>query len=272
MTMVITGLDVAEKADHALAQLHDSLGGREQFDAVDVQLLRTDHPDASGNAEATALLRVTVKSRDAEVVGRRFSNEVIALTLQSYAGFFTTTPPTPASEFGVYWPVLIPRELVAHMVLLPDGTQHRISDPPTDDDPSVTLAVAGDDHDEIPGGQRGPDQETTRVPLGTVCGTRSGDKGGNANVGLWCDTDDAYEWLRAFLTVERMHELLPEAASLPIVRYELPNLRGLNFVMTGLLGEGVASSVRPDPQAKGLGEFLRSRRVDIPTRCLRADS
>ena len=107
-----------------------------------------------------------------------------------------------------------------------------------------------------------------RVPLGTLVGARSGDKGGNANVGLWARSDVAYRWLATELTVARVRELLPEAASLPVDRYELPNIRSLNFVVHGLLGEGVASSTRPDPQAKSLGEYVRSRLVDVPERLL----
>jgi hypothetical protein len=95
-------------------------------------------------------------------------------------------------------------------------------------------------------------------------GARSGDKGGNANVGFWTRTDDEYAWLRSFLTVDRFRELLPEADHLEVRRFELPNLRALNVVVVGLLGEGVASSTRPDPQGKALGEFLRSRVVPVP--------
>jgi hypothetical protein len=101
-----------------------------------------------------------------------------------------------------------------------------------------------------------------------VCGARSGDKGGNANIGLWARDPAAYPWLRDHLTVERLRTLIPECAPLDVQRYELPNLSALNFVVTGLLGEGVAASTRPDPQAKGLGEYLRSRTVDIPSRLL----
>ena len=97
-----------------------------------------------------------------------------------------------------------------------------------------------------------------------MCGARSGDKGGNANVGLWTRTDDAYTWLHAYLTVDRFRELVPEASELAVDRYELANLRALNFVVKGLLGDGVASSVRFDPQAKGLGEYLRAKVVEIP--------
>ena len=105
---------------------------------------------------------------------------------------------------------------------------------------------------------------TRAVPLGAVCGARSGDKGGNANVGVWTRTDEAFEWLDGFLTVGRFRELVPEAAGLEVQRYELANLRALNFMVVGLLGEGVASTTRFDAQAKGLGEYVRSRVVDVP--------
>jgi hypothetical protein len=111
-------------------------------------------------------------------------------------------------------------------------------------------------------------EPTDRAPLGRVCGGRSGDKGGNANVGLWARTDDGYRWMASELTVDRFRELLPEAADLEVRRFELPNLRALNFVVVGLLGEGVASSVRPDPQAKGLAEQLRAQPVDVPASLL----
>ena len=101
-----------------------------------------------------------------------------------------------------------------------------------------------------------------KKPLGTIAGARSGDKGGDANLGVWVRTQEAYEWLNTFLTTEKLKELLPEAQE--VSRYELPNLKALNFVLHGLLGDGVASSTRFDPQAKALGEWLRSREVEIP--------
>jgi hypothetical protein len=114
---------------------------------------------------------------------------------------------------------------------------------------------------------------TEHLPLGTIIGARSGDKGGNANVGLWARSDAGWAWLDAFLTVDRFRSLLPEADDLVVQRFGFPKLRAINFVVVGLLGEGVASSTRPDPQAKSLGEYLRSRLVDIPVSLLpdRAD-
>jgi hypothetical protein len=102
------------------------------------------------------------------------------------------------------------------------------------------------------------------VPLGRLCGARSGDKGGNANVGFWARDERTYAWLRGELTTARLRELLPEAAELDLHRYELPNVLALNFVVIGLIAPGVAATTRPDAQAKGLGEYLRSRYVLAP--------
>jgi hypothetical protein len=263
MTMMLTGLDVEAKAARAELLLWDLLGGRESFAGVDVQLIRSDHPDSTDNAGAVAQLRITVKDGDPTRVGRRFSNAVVELSLASYAGFFTSTPPTAEQAFGVYWPTLVPASEVAHRVVLPDGTTTTIAH--TDAGPAQPGPVDPGPGPASAGREWGP---TERAPLGLVCGARSGDKGGSANVGVWARSEEAYRWLVGYLTVERLRVLLPEAAPLPIERYPLANLRALNFVIAGILGDGVASSVRPDPQAKGLGEYLRSRLVDVPTALL----
>ncbi|CAA9317099.1 MAG: Terpene utilization protein AtuA [uncultured Friedmanniella sp.] len=263
MTMVLTGLDLEAKAARAQELLFDLLGGRDSFDAVDVRLLRSDHPDARTQAEATAHLVVTVKDADPVAVGRRFSSTVLELTLASYPGFHTTTPPTRESAYGVYWPALVPAAAVPARVVLPDGAVLTV--PAVPGDPVAAgrhPASAGRDPLPPPGGP------TALVPLGRVAGARSGDKGGNANVGFWTRTGAEHAWLDAFLTVEQLRALLPEADGLEVRRYRLPGLRALNFVVVGLLGEGVASSTRPDPQAKALGEFLRSRLVPVPVALL----
>jgi hypothetical protein len=270
MTLVLTGLDIEAKAAHAEALLFDVLGGRERFAEVDVRLLRFDTPDAPSNERATAHLRVTVKDPDPRRVGRAFSNATMELALGGYAGFHTTTPPTAESAYGVYRAAAVPRAAVTQTVVLPDGARRVVSDPPV-----VGLQQGGTADVQLQQGGTAatlpaPAGPTRRAPLGAVCGARSGDKGGDANIGVWTRSDAAYAWLRGFLDAERVRALLgPEAAELPIEVHELPNLRALNVVVHGLLGEGVASSTRPDPQAKGLGEYLRSRVVDIPETLLR---
>jgi hypothetical protein len=257
MTMVITGLDVEAKAEHARNLLFARLGGPEQFEEVDVRLLRFDRPDAPANELATAHMRITVKDQDERKVGRAFSDAITELALAGYAGFHTTTPPSGASAYGVYWPALAPAGVVTQRLHPPGGPPQVI--PHTPSLPSVPDTVFTRPPDAEP-----PDGPLVAVPLGRLCGARSGDKGGNANVGLWAVSPAAYAWLRRHLTVEAFRELLTEAADLQVDRYELPNLRALNFVVHGLLAPGVSATARPDPQAKGLGEYLRSRLVTVP--------
>ena len=267
MTLVLTGLDIEAKAAHAEALLFEVLAegevsGRDRFAEVDVRLLRLDTADAPDNAQATAHLRITVKDPDPTKVGRAFSSAVLELALGGYAGFHTTTPPTAESAYGVYRPAALPREAVEQVVVLPDGERRTVPDPPlTSPYPPAPPepARAG-----VPDGGA-----TRRAPLGRVCGARSGDKGGDANIGIWARDDAAHAWMSDHLTVDRLRSLLgPEAAPLHIERFDLPNLRAINVVVHGLLGDGVASSTRPDPQAKGLGEYLRSRIVEVPVSLL----
>jgi hypothetical protein len=252
MEMVLTGLDIDEKADLALSVLDLT-----KFRNAETRLIRSDQPDAPTNEQAVAVLRVEVKDSDPKLVGRAFSSAVTELALASYPGFTMTSPPGDGSPYGVYWPCLVPREEVTEEVVLWDGQRIKINSP-TD--------VAIPEIDEPAPADGGMDSgEVARAPLGVILGARSGDKGGNANLGVWARSDAAFAWVRRWLSVPRLRTLLgPEVTNLEIERFELPNLRSINFVIRGLLGEGVSSSSRPDPQAKGLGEYLRSRYAEIP--------
>jgi hypothetical protein len=219
-------------------------------------------------------------------VGRAFSNAAIELALASYPGCYTTTPPTDASPYGVYWPTLVRADLVEQVVVLPDGRRLPIKPPPgaTPKRPGsapgppvgersrpgsgARPAVHSPPEPTAPAPTAATHRPTVRAPLGRVFGARSGDKGGTANVGIWARDERAYRFLEGFLAVERFRELIPEAGGLDVRRYELPNLLAVNFVVVGLLGEGVSSSTRVDPQAKGLGEWLRARVVDLPVELL----
>ena len=282
MTFVLTGLDIEAKADLTIRSLSHALGGTGQFAEFDARLIRSDKADAPTNVEATAQLRLTVKDEDADRVGRRFSGAATELALAGYPGLHLTAPPGAATAYGVYWPALVPAHLVVPSVVRDDGSRievphhgHRTADLPSVVDgadaslaPGVTVApdTVALDHGDMAASTTGApsSQKTVRLPLGTLIGARSGDKGGNANVGLWARSDEAWRWLDAEVDLKRFRQLLPEANGLTVQRHSFPKLRAVNFVVIGLLGEGVASSTRPDPQAKGLGEYLRSRLVDVP--------
>jgi hypothetical protein len=256
MEFVLTGLDVPEKAELALAGLRDALPV--QPAVLESRLVRLDQPDAPTNEQAAALLRVTVKDQSAEVVGRAFSSAAVELALASYPGFTLTSQPGPATPYGVYWPALVDAAEVEHVVVHADGRREVVPHTP----PGPPLASARVD---LPATVH---ERTQRVALGTVVGARSGDKGGNANVGFWARTDEAAAWLLGWLDEPAFRALLPEAEGLAVSIHPLPNLRAVNVVVHGLLGEGVAASTRFDPQAKGLGEYLRSRLVDVPASLL----
>jgi len=256
MEFVLTGLDIEEKAALALEGLRDALPV--QPAVLESRLVRLDQPDAPTNEQAAALLRVTVKDPSAEVVGRAFSSAAVELALASYPGFTLTSQPGSATPYGVYWPALVPADEVEHVVVHHDGRREVI--PHTPAGPALASAQV---HPPAVAVER-----TQRVPLGTVIGARSGDKGGNANVGFWARTDEAAAWLLGWLDELAFRLLLPEADGLDLSVFPLPNLRAVNVVVHGLLGEGVAASTRFDPQAKGLGEYLRSRLVDVPVSLL----
>ncbi len=266
MTFVLTGLDIEAKAALTLRSLETALGGAGafgRFGEFDARLIRSDKADADVNVEATAQLRVTVKDTDADRVGRPFSSAATELALAGYPGLHLTAPPGPGTVYGVYWPALVPAGLVVPETVHADGRRVPVPHHAYLNDDAGPISVPRPATPLVP--EAGPDTgETIRLPLGTVIGARSGDKGGNANVGLWARTEAAWSWLESWLTLERFRSLLPEADGLDVQRYAFPNLWALNFVVVGLLGEGVASSTRPDPQAKGLGEYLRSRAVDLP--------
>ncbi|WP_231156399.1 acyclic terpene utilization AtuA family protein [Streptomyces sp. CNZ748] len=255
VVFVLTGLDIEAKAALVREQMGDALAASPPAD-VRWDLARTDRPDADTEETAGALLRLVVRDADQQKVGRVLSGAAIELALASYPGFHVVAPPGKGSPYGVFEDVYVPHGDVDHVAVLHDGRRITV-DPPQD-----TAALDAVPPPALP--EPLPPGPTTRAPLGRVAGARSGDKGGNANVGVWARTDDAWRWLAHELTVERFRELIPEARDLPVTRHPLPNLRALNFVVEGILGEGVAAQARFDPQAKALGEWLRSRHADIP--------
>jgi hypothetical protein len=258
MTFVLCGLDIEAKAALVRAQLVDAIGK----DGLTWTLARTDHADADTEEAASALLHVHIQDPDPRRAGRAFSQAAVELALASYPGCTLTGPPGDATPIGVFTAASVPQSSVAHTAVLPSGERVSIAAPPAPQEGALPVAQTPRRAPSWPTG------ETRRVPLGTVAGARSGDKGGDANLGVWARSETGYDWLHGFLTVDRLRQLLPETAQLRIDRYELPNLRALNFVVYGLLGRGVAASTRFDPQAKALGEWLRSRLVEVPEELL----
>jgi acyclic terpene utilization AtuA family protein len=260
MTFVLTGLDIDAKAALVRRQLETVLATKPA--ELDWTLARTDHPDADTEEAASALLHCVVRDPDPANVGRRFSSAAVELALASYPGFHVTAPPGEGQLYGVFAAGYVDATKVPHLAVHADGTRTEISAA------SDTRELAPADPPQLPAPL--PPGPTRRAALGLIAGARSGDKGGSANVGVWVRTDEQWRWLANTLTVEVLKDLLPEAADLDVTRHVLPNLRAVNFVIEGILGLGVAHQARFDPQAKGLGEWLRARHIDIPVEIIPA--
>ena len=254
MALVLTGLDIEAKAELVRRQLETSLTVKPA--ELEWTLARTDHADADTEEGASALLRCVVRDPEPANVGRQFSSAAVELALASYPGFTSTSPPGDGQVYGVFTPGYVDATAVPHVAVHADGTRVNIAPA------AQTLDLAPVPPFALP--EPLPFGETRRLPLGLIAGARSGDKGGSANVGLWVRTEDHWRWLAHTLTVEKLRELLPETADLPVTHHLLPNLWAINFVIDGILGQGVAYQARFDPQAKGLGEWLRSRTIEIP--------
>lgn len=255
VTFVLTGLDIEAKADLVRHQLSGVVPGN-----VTWTLARTDHEDSGTTETASALLHCVARGKDPDVVGRRFSDSAVHLALGSYPGFHLTAPPGAASPYGVFRSVSVPACQVPHVAVLPDGS--RVEVPPSPVAVPAECALAPVPEPAVP--EFVPNGGTRRAPLGRVAAARSGDKGGDANLGVWVEDDRAWPWLARTLTLDAVRALLPETAELELERHVLPNLRAVNVIVRGLLGEGVAYHARFDPQAKALGELLRARLVDVP--------
>ena len=265
MTLALTGGQVEEKARFAADAVWSGIpGGRAAYAESSQDLTG----DLSGGG--MAYLRLAVRGDDERAVGRAFSAAVVETSLSSYPGTFFTTAPSGAQGVARFWPTTVSASAVCPRILC-DGEEVVPS-------AAEVLRPAGTVVPEADGGGRGPSQaasaaradaaapvdELVRVPLRVLVGARSGDKGGDANIGVWADDDDVAAWLQRSLTIDALRALLPEAAPFEVSRYPLLNLRAVNFVVHGILGWGVASNLRLDTQAKGLGELLRSRHVEVP--------
>ena len=256
MTLVLTGLDIERKADILEETVVACLGGRDQFAVFDVQRVRSDQADPDTNDEAFAYLRFGVIDPDPAKVAR-FSAAIVEQALVSIPGFTATAPPTKGTPAIQHWPSLVANHHIQPQVVIGDET---IVIEPL----AGATVTASKSLPESSGDHSAGDADMVDLPFGRLFGTRSGDKGGNANLGVWARSAEAYDYLRGYLSVERLKTLLPDVAPYTIERYELPNLHALNFYIRGLLGEGVAASLRSDPQAKTLGEYLRVRMIEVP--------
>jgi len=257
MEIILTGLDIEAKAKVFTDALFNSVGGKKQFDEVSIQLHRTDKENPITNEEAMASLLVSVKSKDQNLVGRLFSAKIIELALANIPGFFAQGGVKPSGPVIVYWPSLVNSKHIKEKVHI-DGKEIEVI-------PTSQLEL-----DEIYY-QKEPikikkikKEDEKQIYFGEIYGTRSGDKGGCANLGVWAKNSDSFAFLHNFLTVKKLKELLPDLNQFKIERFELANINSLNFYIHDILQDGISSNDKKDGQAKSLGEYLRAKKIKVP--------
>ena len=254
MELIVTGLDIEEKAKIFSDELFRSLGGKDEFDDVSIQLIRTDKEEPLTNEEAMAILKIDVKSSSPEKVGRIFSAKVIELALANYPGWTAQSEIKQASPFISYWPALVDSKNVEEKLHV-NNKSKVIKIVKHQEQPINLEKINIDEYIS---------KDIEKINFGRIFGTRSGDKGGCANLGVWAKDTSSYSYLYHFLTVEQLKKLLPDLERFEIERYELPNIFALNFYVKGILENGVSSNNRKDGQAKSLGEYLGTKLIDCP--------
>ena len=257
MEIILTGLDIEDKAKVFTNALFNSVGGKDQFDDVSIQLHRTDKDNPLSNEEAMASLLLSVKSKDQNLVGRLFSAKIIELALANIPGFFAQGGVKSSGPVIVYWPALVDSKYIKEKVHI-DGDEIEII-------PTSQLEFEEIYYQKEPIKIENVEIENEKdIYFGDLYGTRSGDKGGCANLGIWAKNSLSFAFLYNFLTVNKLKELLPDLKEFKIERYELSNIYSLNFYIHGILQDGVSSNDRKDAQAKSLGEYLRAKKIKVP--------
>ncbi len=260
--LLLTGLDIEEKSKLIVDQIFKSLGGQEQFDKVDIQLHRTDKDNPTSNEEAQAFLRIDVMSSNPDLVGRLFNAKIIELALANFPGWTGRSGVVPNGAYIEYWPALVNSKYIKEHIYI-DGKIIDVI-------PTSQLDLEEKYYQKVPYENNKLDVSNFKEEyFGKIFGTRSGDKGGCANLGVWAKSQDAYSFLFEFLTVKKLKELMPDLDEFQIDRYELPNILSLNFYVHGILQDGVSSSTRMDGQAKSLGEYLRAKKINFPEQLLK---
>ena len=257
MTLYLTGLELEKKVEIFRQTFIKSVGGDSAFDHLDFQFFPTHKETPPTNEEAFAQLRVSVIDKNPAKAGKRFTSKLVELALCTVPGLSFAHAPDIAKPRVVHFPALIDKQHLRQYVHVNEKTIE------------VEEVKAPNDKQAVRKGHVVYDFSFTNEPsvpvrLGKLYAARSGDKGGNANLGVWAKTPKAYAFLSEYLTVEKLEELLPDIASFDIQRYDFPNLLGMNFYIRGFLGDGVAASFKMDPQAKTLGEYLRMKMIAVP--------
>ena len=276
--MLVSGPDTLRKARKAAEIFWEAAGGVAAYDSASTQFVGWDaaHPPLAAEEPGEVLMQVAVRDRDRHKIEVGFTPTVVGRMLGSIPGFTMPSDqgrPRPSEVVG-HWPALIDRASVITTVTMGDETRVVPTAIPGRTGPGAPAEAtapveAGDRIGEIaPGPAATGAGETVSVPLGRLCLARSGDKGDTANVGVIARSDEVYAWLVRYLTPDVVAQHFKDACQGPVERFELPNLRAVNFLLHESLGGGGTLSLRFDAQGKTYAQYLLALPVEVPAAVL----
>ena len=261
LSFLIAGLDIEKKAKILKDQFLQSVGGEKAFDSLDIQFYKTQNLDPEVNEEAFGKIRFSVIDKNPKKVGKLFTSKLVELALCSVPGFCFDSALGPAKPRIVHFPALIDKKHLLQEIDV-DGEKMTMEEITYNGEPISIEKTSPKTTTSF------KNKATKKVFLGRLFAARSGDKGGNANLGVWGKTRESYAFLKEYLTADKLKELMPEARPYEVIRYDYPNLLGVNFYLLGFLEEGIAASNKVDGQAKSLGEYLRAKVIEVPKELL----
>lgn len=229
-------------------------------------------PSSRNQDVATVDFRVFAQSQDRELLNMRNPKGFFRISMTTFlqsspgASLGNDFRQAEGKPYYEYHPSLLPQEEVKQRVhLLYDAPQKSIEMPLSPEFRTYDRQQPSyETRDPVALESFGP---TVRMSLGRIVLGRSGDKCSDCNVGLFVRHDDEWDWLRSFLTVAKIRELLgPEEGdkATHIDRFEMPNVRAVHFLLHDHLDRGYDACSTYDTLGKNCCEFLRMREVDLP--------
>ncbi|QLI74683.1 uncharacterized protein G6M90_00g111520 [Metarhizium brunneum] len=267
-----TGYGWEEKCALLEQQVRRNLGVKvKDLDLLQFQRIGTPATNPTSQNSSTMYIRVVAQGKDAKGV-LEVANAFKDISLKHFSGFhcaldMRTAVPRP---YIAYYPALCQQahlKETAHLIGIDESGQTiSKSSYPAGSAPAFSseASTPRDSYDTSnPVAFTGAHKS---IRLGDIALARSGDKGPNLNVGVFVRTEKQWEWLRSWLSRERMWQLLGEDAdpSYTVERVEFPRIHAVHFVIYGILERGVSSSTRLDAFGKGFADYLRDKIVDVP--------
>ncbi|CAO2658025.1 Nn.00g072850.m01.CDS01 [Neocucurbitaria sp. VM-36] len=258
----------------------------DQFDILEFQRIGVPEHNPRSQLRSTSYCRIFAEASDANA-NLGLASLLGEFAMQHYSGFHSTADHRTAvpKPYISYFPAIYPQSSLTTSINIleptkspnsPQSNSIRTTPPPKFEE--LAKRQSYETSNPVSLISLGP---TTRARLGDIVLARSGDKGGNANIGFFIPTalpssyppssplyTEAWDWLRTFLTISKIKHMFGESWSdkFHVERVEFPKIYAVHFVVYGVLGRGVSGSSRLDSFAKGMGDWLRDVVVDVPVK------